>query len=387
MKKMLCGLLAMLMLTAMLPVTACAEELTGMTAMEITDMMGIGWNLGNTFDATGGNKSSLYSQETSWGNPKVTPELIHRVKEAGFTTIRIPVTWYRQLSNDGAYTVEPAFMARVKEVVDMAFNEGLLVIINMHHEAWLNSATLDTDYVKIGEQLTAIWRQIADTFAEYDQHLIFEGMNEPRMAGTSVEWNGNAAGYAAVNYLNQLFVNIVRTDAKGHNGERALMIPGYAASSSSSVMTTIEMPQWNGAPAENIIVSVHCYTPYDFCLSDTQTNFNKLFTTHTMPIDMIFYSIKGHFLSKGIPVVIGETGATNKDNTAAREHWAYYMGKQAATFGVPICIWDNGNYGNSGGECHTWINRSADAAAMSPFPTVLEALFEGASSVEWGLVK
>jgi len=387
MKKTLCSLLVMLMLAAMMPLTSIAEELTGMTAMEITNMMGIGWNLGNTFDATGGNKYSLYSQETSWGNPKVTPELIHRVKEAGFTTIRIPVTWYRQLSGDGTYTVNETFMGRVKEVVDMAYNEGLFVIINMHHEEWLNSATLDKDYVKIGEQLAAIWRQIADTFAEYDQHLIFEGMNEPRMKDTSVEWNGNDAGYAAVNYLNQVFVNTIRTDAKGYNAERALMIPGYAASSSSSVMLKVEIPQWNGAPAENIIVSVHCYTPYDFCLSDVQTNFNKLFTSHTTPIDMIFYSIKGHFLSKGIPVVIGETGATNKDNTTAREHWAYYMGKQAATYGVPIVIWDNGHNGNSGGECHSWLNRRADAAEMSPFPTVLEALFEGASSVRWGLVK
>ena len=150
---------------------------------------------------------------------------------------------------------------------------------------------------------------------------------------------------------------------------------------------SVEIPQWNGAAADNIIVSVHCYTPYDFCLSDTQTNFNKLFTSHTTPIDMIFYSIKGHFLSKGIPVVIGETGATNKDNTMAREHWAYYMGKQAATFGVPIVIWDNGHNGNSGGECHSWLNRRADAAEMSPYPTVLEALFEGAASVKWGLTK
>ncbi len=386
MKTLICKLLAVMLLTAMIPCAASAEELTGKTAMDIVSQMGIGWNLGNTFDATGGNKVNVYSQETSWGNPKVTPELIHRVKEAGFTTIRIPVTWYRQLSKDGAFTVEPAFMARVKEVVDMAMSEGLYVIINMHHEEWLNCKTLDKDYEKIGQQLAAIWRQISDTFAEYDQHLIFEGMNEPRMKDTPSEWNGNEAGIAAVNYLNQVFVNTVRTDAKGHNGERALMIPTYAASSSASNMIAHKLPQWNGKDAENIIVSIHSYTPYDFCLSDTMTNFNKLFTNHTMPIDMIFYNIKGHFINKGIPVVIGETGATNKDNTVARENWAYYMGKQAASYGVPIVIWDNGAYGNSGGECHAWLNRRNEAE-ISPFPTVLQALFEGASSVEWGLVK
>lgn len=382
MKKVLCFLAAMLLAT--LSITVSAEELTGMTAKEIAAQMGIGWNLGNTFDATNGNKANVYSQETSWGNPRVTPELIHRVKEAGFTTIRIPVTWYRQLSNDGTYTIEPAFLARVKEVVDMAFNEGLFVIINMHHEEWLNCKTLDTDYEKIGIQLAAIWRQVADTFADYDQHLIFEGMNEPRMKGTSVEWNGNEAGIAAVNYLNQVFVNTVRTDAKGYNAERALMIPTYAASSSAAAMAALEIPVWNGAPAKNIIISVHSYTPYDFCLSDTMVNFNKLVTNHTMPIDMIFYNVKGIFLKNDIPVVIGETGATNKDNTVARENWAFYMGKQAATFGVPIVIWDNGHKGNSGGECHPWLNRGKNDKEISPFPTVLQALFDGANSVEWG---
>ena len=211
-------------------------------------------------------------------------------------------------------------------------------------------------------------------------------MNEPRLKGTSDEWNGNAGAYAAVNYLNQLFVDTIRTDAQGHNGERALMIPSYAASCSNSQMLALQIPQWNGQQAENIIVSVHSYTPYDFCLSDTQVNFNKLFTSHTTPIDMVFYSIKGMFLDKGIPVVIGETGATNKDNTVAREHWAYYMGKKAATYGIPIIIWDNGQNGNSGGECHAWLNRK-ETGDLSPHPTVLQALFDGANSVEWGYVK
>ncbi len=386
MKRLLSAILTVMMLVSTQISIAETEALSGKTAHEIVEQMGLGWNLGNTFDATGGNKNNVYSQETSWGNPRVNEQTIHRVKEAGFKTIRIPVTWYRQLSKDGTYTINPAFLARVKEVVDMAYAEGLYVIINMHHEEWLNSKNLDTQYVKIGEQLAAIWKQLAATFAEYDQHLIFESMNEPRMAGTSVEWNGNEAGFAAVNYLNQVFVNTIRTDAQGYNAERALMIPGYAASSSNAPMKAIKIPEWNGQQAENIIVAIHSYTPYDFCLSDTQVNFNKLFTNHTTPIDMVFYSIKGMFLDKGIPVVMGETGATNKDNTVARENWAYYMGKKAATYGIPIIIWDNGANGNSGGECHAWINRKT-TGDLSPHPTVLQALFDGANSVEWGYVK
>ncbi|MDD6050060.1 MAG: glycoside hydrolase family 5 protein [Clostridiales bacterium] len=383
MKYVICTILsAMLLLPTVFPMLASAEEMmTGLTAAEIVAQMGLGWNLGNTFDATGGNTADVYSQEQSWGNPRVDAALIKRVKAAGFKTIRIPVTWQRHLSKDGSYTINPAFLARVKEVVDMAYDEGLFVIINLHHEAWVNDRNLDTKYEQIGVQLSAVWRQLADAFADYDQHLIFEGMNEPRMQGSAAEWNGTKEGIAAVNYLNQVFVNTIRTDAKGYNAERALMIPGYAASSSSAVMAAIQLPQWNGATAENIIVSVHCYTPYDFCLSDAMTNFNRLYTSHTTPIDMIYYSLKGLFLSKGIPVVMGESSATFKDNDPARAQWAYYMGMKAATYGIPICIWDNGHNGNSGGECHAWINRRNDTPIHQE---VLEALFEGAASVEWG---
>ncbi len=389
MKKAFCVLLALLMLPV-LSINASAEELTGMTATEIVSQMGIGWNLGNTFDATGGDPADVYSQEQSWGNPIVDAALMKRVKEAGFTTIRIPITWYRHVLDDGKFTINPAFMARIKEVVDMAYAEGLYVIINMHHEAWLNTKTMDKDYEKIGVQLAAMWKQIAAAFADYDQHLIFESMNEPRMAGTSVEWTGNKAGSEAVNYLNQVFVEAIRNDAQGHNGERVLMIPGYAASSTTTLMAAIKMPTFNGAQAENIAISVHCYNPYDFCLSDKMEVFDRSNKQHTSSIDTVFSNIQRLFLDKGIPVVMGETGATNtNNNTSSRESWAYHVGSKAAAYGVPICIWDNGNNATYGGECHVWVRRSQNPKLRSqanplPFPTVVEQLFKGAASIEWG---
>lgn len=209
-----------LFLTMLLPVLpAAAEEestmLTGKKATEIVEMMGFGWNLGNTLDATGGNTADVTAQEQSWGNAKITPELMVRVKEAGFDTIRIPVTWYRYTSDDGTYTIREDFLQHVREVVEWAREADLFVILNMHHEAWVNEPNFAADAEKIGRaQLTAMWRQIADTFADFDQHVIFEGMNEPRAQGTNYEWSGNAACYAAVNYLNQVFVNTIRKDAK-----------------------------------------------------------------------------------------------------------------------------------------------------------------------------
>ena len=181
MRKWLSILLTMLLIPV-LPASAEEEStvLTGKTAAEIVEMMGFGWNLGNTLDATGGNTDDVTAQEQSWGNAKITPELMVRVKEAGFDTIRIPVTWYRYTSDDGTYTIREDFLQHIREVVTWAREADLFVILNMHHEAWINEPNFAADAEKIGEQLTAMWRQIADTFADFDQHVIFEGMNEPR---------------------------------------------------------------------------------------------------------------------------------------------------------------------------------------------------------------
>ncbi|MCQ2538940.1 MAG: glycoside hydrolase family 5 protein [Acetatifactor sp.] len=354
---------------------AAGEKLTGKTAMEITQMMGKGWNLGNTFDANGGNRSDVYSQETSWGNPKVTKELIDGVKAAGFDTIRIPVTWYKHIEKGDDYKIDEPFMARVKEVVDYAFDNDLYVILNVHHENWVNDKNIDKNYKEIGKELVAVWEQIADTFADYDQHLIFEGMNEPRAQGTSYEWTGNQECYDAINYLNQCFVTTIRKNGKGQNGERALMIPGYAASNSGTVLKSIVLPEVNGKQDENLIISVHCYSPYNFCLSDAQDTFSPTNPSDTSDITTMMSTLKTLFLNNGVPVVIGECGATNShDNDGARKAWFMYMGEITANAGVPAVVWDNGAKGKSGGECHNYFVRKTGEMA---YPELISAFIYG----------
>ena len=369
--------MAMILLIGVCPVTSKAEseKLTGKTAWEITQMMGKGWNLGNTFDATGGNKNDVYSQETSWGNPKVTKELIDGVKAAGFTTIRIPVTWYKHIDRSNGYKIDDAFLDRVNQVVDYAFDNGLFVILNLHHENWVNDKNIHENYKEIGKELSAVWNQLADRFAEYDQHLIFESMNEPRAVGKDYEWNGNQACYDAVNYLNQVFVDCIRGNGKGYNAERGLMIPGYAASSNPSVLKSIEIPQYNGKDAENVIISVHCYSPYNFCLSDNQDSFNPKNTQDTADITSLMSNLKSLFLNKEIPVVIGECGATNtRDNDEARKMWFTYFGDITSEYGIPAVVWDNGAKGNSGGECHNYFVRKTGEMA---YPELLSAFIYG----------
>ena len=362
---------------AMVLTSAPAETLTGKTSNEIVSMMNLGYNIGNTFDATGG---TLEKHETMWGNPKVTQEFVDAIYDAGFNTIRLPITWMDFISKDGTYTIDPGYLARVKEVVDYCYNDGFFVIINAHHEGWINRKDLDTAYPEVAKELNALWTQIATYFADYDQHLIFEGMNEPRMVGTGVEWNGSDDGFVAVNYLNQVFVNAVRSNGLGHNDERCLMIPGYAAACSSAVLQSIAIPTYDGKPVNNLIISVHSYTPYEFCLTDERDTF--VVGVSSSSVDSVFRDINNTFLKNGIPVVIGETGATNtKNNTAQRAEWFRYTAKKAVSYGVPIIIWDNGASGSSGGECHSYINRRT---GQVNFPEIFDAMKEGWGSMTRG---
>lgn len=336
-----------------------ADELTGLTSMEIVSMMGKGYNIGNTLDATGGSNNDIAAHETSWGNPQINKDLIDGIKAAGFKSVRIPITWNVHIDDANNYTINEAFLARVKEVVDWCYEDELFVIINVHHEdTWINVSNIDTNYKEIGKKLGRVWEQIADYFAEYDQHLIFEGMNEPRAKGTGYEWNGNQACYDAINYLDQVFVDAVRSNTKGHNQERGLMVCGYAASMSTSVLNSIVLPTINGETASNLIVSVHCYAPYDFCLTDNQTSFDPKNGSDTGGITKLMSDAKSLFIDNGVPVIIGECGATNSgNNDEARIEWFDYFGRITERYGIPAFLWDNGAGGTSGGECHKYFNR------------------------------
>ena len=356
-------------------------EATGFTASELVDLMGFGYNIGNSFDAQGGKPNDVSSHETAWGNPVVTKELVDAIADAGFTSVRLPITWYTYVSNDGTYTIKEEYLKRIREVVDYCYDRDLFVIMNLHHEKWLNNEKMVDNQDQIAEEIHAIWTQIAEYFADYDQHLVFEGMNEPRLAGTDMEWGGNESAYQTVNYFAQTFVNAVMDVDKGHNRERGLLIPGYAASNSAAILQSINIPTYNGEAIKNLIISVHCYAPYDFCLSTKMTDFNENNSSCTSPINQTFSIIKSEFLDQGIPVIIGETSATGKEDITARERWASYMSRKASEYGVPIFLWDNGVNGTNGGECHSYINRKT---AEIVCPTVLDALFNAKKATLWG---
>ncbi len=334
--------------------------------MDLVKDMKIGWNLGNTLDAT--SSKIGVNVEMAWGNPKTTQEMIDAVIDQGFNVIRIPVSWGGQMGGAPTYNVLPAWMDRVQEVVDYAYNRGVYVIINIHHEEWHFPSEENKEAA--AEQLTALWTAIATRFRDYDEHLIFEGMNEPRKKGTAVEWNGgDQEGRDVVNYFDQVFVDAVRATG-GNNTIRNLMVPGYAASSSEEALRGLVLPE-----DDHLIVSVHAYTPYDFALN---TAGRSTWDHDTRDIDRLMELLDELFLSQGVSVIIGEFGAMNKDNEAERVEWARYYVSKAREYGVPCLWWDNNAF-EGDGENFGLLNRRE---LTFPYPDLLKALIESAGAGE-----
>lgn len=338
------------------------------TSMSFVKNFSVGVSIGDTLDSF--KDSFSYDTdpvvtETCWGNPIITEDLIKAYLSEGFQIIRIPVTWRRNIGPAPEYTIQPAWLRRVKEVVDYAYNNGAYVILNTHHEDW-NYPYFDNQALAC-DKMKKIWSQLADTFRDYDEHLIFEGQNEPRKIGTPVEWNGgDEEGWKVVNETNRAFVSAVRS-AGGHNKTRYLMLPCYAANCTVGIRH-MQLPD-----DERLIVSVHAYEPYEFAL---EIPGRSKWNNDTQKIDSLMEDLRSLFLDKNIPVILGEFGAMNKnDNQRERADWAEYYVRKATQIGVPCIWWDNGRF-EGNGELFGLLNRYS---YESTFPMVLNAIMKGSN--------
>ena len=314
------------------------DSIRDISSVELVKEIKVGWSLGNTLDAY--NSAAGHqdvTSETCWGNPVTTKEMITTVKNAGFNIIRIPVTWGNHMDENN--TVDEEWMNRVQEVVDYAYSQDMFVILNIHHEEW-HDPYYETADASI-EKLKALWTQIGNRFENYDEHLIFEGLNEPRKRNTPLEWNGgDKEGHDVVNQYNAAFVETIR-GLGGNNPKRHLMLPTYAAATTSSALNDYVMPEGD----DKLIVSVHAYTPYGFALSDNLDD--RSFTPDEGNAADILYlldELKTRFTDNGIPVIIGEFGARSKGNVADRTAWAEYYVRKATEVGIPCLWWDNGAF-------------------------------------------
>lgn len=345
--------------------TSDKASVSNKSANKIIADMNVGWNLGNTLDSVGDWISGDLAHETAWGNVKTTKAMITTVKKAGFNTIRIPVSWGEHMDSKG--NVSKEWLDRVQEVVDYAYDNGMYVIINTHHDnSWIK---LGADSEKeVTKKFKTLWKQIAERFKDYDEKLIFEGLNEPRTEGSAKEWSGGTkAEWEVLNRLHKAFVSTVRA-GDGYNKTRLLMVAPYAASSSYSAMAALEIPD-----DDRIIVSVHAYIPYNAAFNGDSGEKN-LSDSGKREIDTLMSNIDKLYLSKGIPVIIGEFGSVNKNNTAGRVEIAEYYVSTAKKYGIPCIWWDNGGF-STGSENFGLLKRQTLEWA---YPEIVKALTDSA---------
>lgn len=235
-----------------------------LTAQEMAQEMGIGWNLGNTMEAfwedlgntTSGcmtiGENTPQDYETCWGAVITTQEMIDGIRDAGFDTVRIPVYWGNMMEDDGTFQISDAYFDRVEEIIEYCRKDALYVVINIHHyDAYLIQNHNKQDVLKATETL---WTQIAERFRNYSDYLIFEGFNESLGSSQENDSYTDDQLFDYVNEMNQTFVNAVRSTG-GNNAERMLIVSGYWTNIDLTTDARFLMPE--DSTQDRMMVSVH----------------------------------------------------------------------------------------------------------------------------------
>jgi len=352
------------------------NDLPNNPAMAFVRDMGVGINIGNSLDAASGfDNEYWHSGETGWGNPLITQDYVKALKEFGYKSIRLPVTWRDFMGPAPDYLIggcqrpggcnnnppcHPNRMDRVEEVVNWILDEGLYCILNVHHEDWIYEASKNpANQAIVTDCLEKVWKQIAARFAGKSEKLIFESMNE---VGFDDIWNryggnsGKSQAFGILNNLNQAFVNTVR--AVPGNENRFLLIAGYWTDIDATCDVLFKMP--NDTVSNRLIVSVHYYEPGTFCIAEERNNswgFRSGWGSSSDINNLVsqFNKLRNRFLNNGIPVILGEYGVTmiNKIEDD-RIKWMAYVTQISLNYGINPVLWDTGwktdHRGDHGGE-------------------------------------
>ena len=345
-------------------------------AKEWTKEVVMGWNLGNSLECP--------KTETEWGNPKTTKAMIHAVAEAGFNAIRLPVRWINHVTNQNDMTVDATWLARVKEVVDWCLEEDMYVIINTHHEEWLDRNPYYSKQAENNRKLTALWTSIATYFRDYGEKLIFAGTNE-----TTVDWSApNAEQQAVQNSYNQTFVDAVRATG-GKNYYRNLVVQTFACSPYHG-LNGFTIP--NDKVEGRLSVEYHYYDPYEYCGNCTYYYWGnaykdkgRILTSSTeQTITNLFDRIRNEWGAKGLGVVMGEYGVANhyteNDKQTQMENMQYYLKcvvSEAREHGFAAFVWDNNAF-NNGPENFGIFKRWQNMAVGNTY--FLKGITEGAGA-------
>lgn len=379
--------------TAPFSVQAAKKDTTSfedLNQSQIVEAMGPGRNLGNQLESVTDN----VPEETNWGNPVITEKLIQSVKAAGFKSIRIPVSYFAKIDDDKDYTIDSKWLDRVQEVVDYCIKNDLYAVINIHGDGY---NTIDGSWLlcngknqtEIKKKYKKVWKQIAERFKNYDEHLLFESMNE-EFDGSYSE--PNKEYYQNINDYNQIFVDTVRKTGD-NNTKRWLIIPGWNTNidyTAGDYGFKLPTDQYRDKPIDKeeqrIMISVHYYSPWDFCggengvitqwgneaddPSKTSTTCDETYMKNQLNL------MKTTFADKGYPVFIGEYGSIDKTSYDSENEYyrAYFARKLCQLSRKNGCIpmyWDNGYNGVHG---FGLFDRTTCEVTQ---PVIIDAIMEG----------
>ncbi|WP_406102338.1 cellulase family glycosylhydrolase [Streptomyces canus] len=329
-------------------------------AMDAVAAMQPSWNLGNTLDAI--------PDETSWGNPKATRELFKTIRAEGFRSVRVPVTWSAHQSATAPYTVDDAYMSRVKQVVDWAQAENLYVVLNVHHDNWQWVSKISTDHDKVLARYDALWTQISAAFRDEPRTLLFESLNEPRFDDATA-----AQKTQLMNELNTSFHKIVRASGGGNKGRLLVLITQEGTPSQvlmDALYTTIK-----SLHDSNLVATVHFYSWYPFSVNIAGGTLYDAAAQNDL--NDAFARMRDTFVARGIPVYVGELGLLgypdhNHPSRVERgEALKYYehVGYAARLVGVTTALWDPGTWAYLNRETLKWSDPALMAWIKSSWTT------------------
>ena len=354
----------------------------------------VGWNLGNQFECSApgqdgesmaiGNPDNADNAETAWGNPVVTKKTIKAIKDAGFNAIRIPVRWQCHITNPTAMSISKTWMARIKEVVDWSLTNDLKVIINVHHEKWLESTPYYKNKEENCQKLALLWMNIATEFANYDYRLAFAGTNEVHEPG---KWGApNEENLAVQNAYNQVFIDVVRATG-GNNLKRNLMVQTYVCNPDFGINNGnfIVPTDAEGNGNDYMTVEFHYYNPYDYCgeckyfwWGEAYKEYGEISPTTEKHMTDFFDKVVEVWGKQGLGVCIGEWGVTDHykgDADKQHENMSYYCKtfvSEARKRGFSTFIWDNNHFG-SGPEMFGIFDRNRGMKVKTPW--ILNGIF------------
>lgn len=360
-----------------------AADASGMSsnAVQLAAKIKLGWNIGNTLEATGG--------ETAWGNPRVTKALINLVKQSGFNAVRIPCSWNQYMENATTAKLKTDWLNRVKEVVQYCVDNDMYVLLNIHWDGgWLENNCTTAKQQENNAKQKAFWEQIATHLRDFDEHLLFASANEPNVS--------DATQMSVLNSYHQTFIDAVRSTG-GKNSYRVLVVQGPFTDieKTNQLMSTLPTDKISN----RMMAEVHFYTPWNFCGMTEDATWGKMFyywgngyhsTTDTAhnptwgeedAVNNYFKMMKNQFVDKGIPVIMGEyaamrrsslTGDALTKHLASRAYYLKYITQQAIANGLVPFYWDNGGIGNNASGI---FNRSTNTVFDQQ---ALDALKQGA---------